>query len=130
MNMELIILKVKEEATTGEIAEKITKSFIEACINLDASIFAPIVQEDDIFDELEKYRFLAFLSKQFDLAKAKGIKKMIVKTGRCDLCARGHSTFEFYGKSPKPEFAYVVEIKNGVVKNIFNCNGSSGWFES
>ncbi|MBO0340948.1 hypothetical protein [Flagellimonas profundi] len=125
--MELIKLKVKEQTATGASAKNIANSFIEACVMLDAAILDSLIEEDKYFDDLDKYRFLAFLSKQFDSAKAKGLNKMIVKTGRCHFCARGHSTYEFYGKDSKPEFAYVVEIKNGVVKNILNCNLSSGW---
>jgi hypothetical protein len=39
----------------------------------------------------------------------------------------GHQTYEFYGEKSTPRFAYVIEIINGEVKNIFNCNASSGW---
>ncbi|WP_421808756.1 hypothetical protein [Flagellimonas sp.] len=126
--MELIKLKIKKEASSGEFATIITNSFIEACVNLDTSIIEPLIHEDSLFDDLDKYRFLAFLRAQFDSAKEQGLKKMIVKPGKCGLCIRGHSSFEFYGKGPKPRFAYVIETENGEVKNIFNCNASSGWF--
>ncbi|WP_421808699.1 hypothetical protein [Flagellimonas sp.] len=125
--MELIKLKVKKKAAIGDITRIITKSFIEACINLDTSIIEPLIEEEAYFDDLDKYRFLAFLRAQFDSAKEQGLKRMIVKTGQCEICLKGHLTYEFYGNRPKPRFAYVIEIVNGEVKNIFNCNASSGW---
>lgn len=125
---QLIKLKVKEESSTGEKAERIINSFIKSCINLDASILEPMIEEEgQFFDDLDKYRFLAFLRAQFDSARVQGLKKMIVKYGRCELCVMNHQTYEFYGKKSTPRFAYVIEILNGEVKNIFNCNASSGW---
>ncbi|MBW8241467.1 hypothetical protein K1F50_01555 [Muricauda oceani] len=124
---QLIKLKIKEESSTGENGERIIDSFIKSCINLDASILEPMIEEDQFFDDLDKYRFLAFLRAQFDSARSQGLKKMIVRTGRCELCVMGHKTYEFYGKKSTPRFAYVIEIVNGKVKNIFNCNASSGW---
>lgn len=125
---QLIKLMVKEESSTGEQAKRIIESFIQSCINLDASIFEPMIEEDQYFDDLDKYQFLAFLRAQFDSAKQQGFKKMIVKTGRCEMCLKGHLTYEFYGNGPYPRFAYVIETENGEAKNIFNCNASSGWF--
>lgn len=124
---QLVKLKIKEGSSTGERAERILDSFIQSCINLDASILEPMIEEEQFFDGLDKYRFLAFLRGQFDSAKAQGIKKMIMKYGRCEMCIKGHLTYEFYGNGPNPRFAYAIEIVHDKVKNIFNCNASSGW---
>ena len=64
--MELIKLKVKEVAAKGDTAKRIIDSFIESCIKLDASIIEPLILEEQYFDDLDKYRFLAFLKGQFD----------------------------------------------------------------
>ncbi|MCR9228554.1 MAG: hypothetical protein NXH90_14145 [Flavobacteriaceae bacterium] len=127
---KLIKLKVKEESSTVEQAKRIIDSFIKSCINLDASILEPMIEEGQFFDDLDKYRFLAFLRAQFDSAKAQGLKKMIVEYGRCELCVMGHKTYEFYGTKSTPRFAYVIEIVDGEAKNIFNCNASSGWINN
>ncbi|RIV68762.1 hypothetical protein [Flagellimonas aequoris] len=124
---QLIKLKVKEESSTGEQAKRIVDSFIMSCIELNSKILEPMVNEDQLFDDKDKYRFLAFLKAQFDSARKKGLKKMVVKNGYCELCLRGCSTYEFYGTKSTPRFAYLIEIVNGEVKNIFNCNASSGW---
>lgn len=126
--MELIKLKIKKEAATGDNARTIINSFIEAWIILDTRIIEPLIEDTANFDDLDKYRFLAFLRAQFESAKEQGLKRMIVKPGKCELCLRGHSSYEFYGNGPNPRFAYIIETENGEVKNIFNCNASSGWF--
>lgn len=125
--MELIKLKAKLDDRQRPQSEIIVKSFIESCINLDTSIFEPFIQDDQLFDDKDKYRFLAFLKAQFDYAKKKGLTKMIVKQGRCQMCVKGHKSIELWGDGNKPRFAYVIEEENGYVKNIFNCNASSGW---
>lgn len=124
---QLIKLKVKQGSSEGEQANRIIDSFIQSCIHLDTSVLSTMIEEDQFFDDLDKYRFLAFLRAQFDSAKAHGLERMIVKHGRCELCVMGHQTYEFYGTKSTPRFAYVIEIANGEVKNIFNCNASSGW---
>ena len=126
--MELIKLKAKLDGEQRPQSEIIVKSFIQSCINLDTSIFEPFIQDDQLFDDKDKYRFLAFLKAQFDSARKMGLTETIVKQGRCQLCIMGHQTFEFWGEGDKLRFAYVIEKKDGEVKNIFNCNASSGWF--
>ncbi|MDV7138246.1 hypothetical protein R3X28_05130 [Maribacter sp. TH_r10] len=127
--MEVIKLKLKTENTSGEQAIIIVKKFVEACVFLDASRIEPYIHDDQYFDDLDKYRFLAFLKSQFDSARESGIKRMIIKEGRCEMCVKGHRTSEFYSDGPTPRFAYVFEVNNGEIINIFNCNASSGWFK-
>ena len=127
--MELIKLKVKPEASKGNAAEEITNKFIEACIQLDASIIEPLLNEDQYFDDLDKYRFLDFLKGQFEAARAIGLNRTILHHGTCGLCEIGHSTYEFFGEDGKIRFAYIIEKKKNEIKNIFNCNASSGWFK-
>ena len=128
LSMELIKLKVKSESINKESSTKITEKFIAACMSLDASIFEPLIEEDAIFDDLDKYRFLADLKSLFQTLKDSGIEETIMKTGSCELCILGHPSYEFYCEKNLIRFAFVVEIQKGLVKNVFRCNGSSGWF--
>ncbi|APU09826.1 hypothetical protein A5M85_05890 [Cellulophaga lytica] len=123
---ELIKLRVKRESATGEKAQNIINKFIEACIALDASIFEPMIEENKYFEEKNKYRFLASLKEQYDWAIARGAKDIITKTGKCEMCVRGCSVYEFFNSSDKLEFAYRINIKGDVVNDIFLCNMSSG----
>lgn len=125
--METVKLKVKKEASTGEHAQTIIDKFIQACISLDASIFEPMIEEDQYFEDLDKYRFLASLKQQFDWSIKRGAKDISMKRGKCELCVIGHSTYEFYGNKKTPEFAYIINTKRDEVKDIFLCNASSGW---
>ncbi len=123
---ELIKLRVKREYSTGEKAQKIINKFIEACISLDASIFEPMIDEREYFQENDKYRFLASLKEQFDWAIARGAKDIITKTGKCEMCVRGCSVYEFFNSSDKLEFAYRINVEGNIVNDIFLCNMSSG----
>jgi len=51
--MEVIKLQVKKEASTGNKAHSITAKFIEACLALDASIFEPMIEENQYFEDLD-----------------------------------------------------------------------------
>ena len=123
---ELIKLKIKREATSGEAAQKIISHFIEACLALDCSILEPMIDENQYF-ELDKYRFLASLKQQFDWAIARGATNITMRKGKCEMCVVGHTTYEFYGNSAKPEFAYIINTNKKGIRDIFLCNGSSGW---
>ena len=127
--MELIKLKVKEQSSKGTEARLIINSFIDACVKLDTKIIEPLLDEDHYFEEKDKYRFLAFLKGQFDFARAKGFDRTILKYGKCGMCVMGHSTYEFYGADAKIRFAYIIEQKDNEIKDIYNCNVSSGWFK-
>lgn len=124
---ELIKLKIKSEATTGEPAQKITSHFLKACLALDCSVLEPMIDEDQYFEELDKYRFLASLKQQFDWAIARGATNITMKQGKCGMCVLGHTTYEFYGSKVKPEFAYIINTNKKGIIDIFLCNGSSGW---
>lgn len=126
MAIELIKLKIRKEASTGEHAQKIIDKFIEACLTLDCSILEPMISEDQYFED-DKYRFLASLKQQFDWAIGRGVKNITMKKGKCSMCIKGASTFEFHGNKNTPEFAYIINTKRDEVKDIFLCNASSGW---
>lgn len=69
MDLELIILKTKQEQTSKDNSKLIKEMFLKACLELDASIFEPLIDEDQYFEELDKYRFLHSMKKQFDYLK-------------------------------------------------------------
>ncbi len=127
--VELIKLKVKQASSVGENASIIKKSFISACKHLDASIFEVYIDEDTFFEDLDKYRFLQEMKQQFDYLRSVGIKEVKLGFGKCQMCNKGHRTNEFYTKlnTGKPAFAYIIQEENGEIKDIFRCNGSTGY---
>ena len=119
---ELIKLKVKQTSNSQYIKE----TFLKACQNLDASIFEPLIDEDEYFESLDKYRFLQSMKEQFDYLKENGLEKVEIVMGTCKLCYTGEKVYEFY-KEPskgKPAFAYNIQEQEGKVKDIFRCNFS------
>ncbi|MFD2726284.1 hypothetical protein [Hyunsoonleella rubra] len=121
----LIKLKVKSESSCKYIKE----TFLKACQNLDASIFEPLIDEDQYFEELDKYRFLHSMKEQFDYLKENGLERVHIVIGTCKMCYTGERVYEFY-KEPnkgKPAFAYNIQEENGHIKDIFRCNYSDGY---
>ena len=72
----LIKLKMTEQAQAENKSQVVTNTFVEACLNLDTSIFEPLIEEDQLFQDLDKYRFLQTMKNIFDYMKAQKIKKM------------------------------------------------------
>lgn len=126
MEQELIKLKVKKVAATGNMANFIESKFIECCEKLDASIFEPLIREEQYFQELDKYRFLQSVKDEFDRLKLLGIFKTVMIDGICNGCHLGHKAVQFYGKRPIPEFSYIIHKENWEIEDIFMCNLSNG----
>lgn len=128
MNSELIILKTKQEPTLKDNSRLIKETFLKACLKLDASIFEPLIDEDQYFEELDKYRFLHSMKNQFDYLKGEGVSKVELVMGKCNWCFKGERVFEFYIEPNvgKPAFAYNIQERDGEVKDIFRCNDTTG----
>lgn len=126
MQTDLIKLKVRETASTGDPASLIESKFISACENLNASIFEPLIEEDQYFQSLDKYRFLQSLKDEFDRARERGTFVTTLVRGTCKGCHLGHQTYQFYGRKLIPEFSYIIHREDGRIEDIFICNMSSG----
>ena len=129
MDSELIKLKAKQDTSSIDHSQLIKDTFLKACQNLDASIFEPLIDEDQYFEDLDKYRFLNSMKSQFDYLKSKGVKEVKLVMGTCKMCFEGDKVFEFYitPKIGKPAFAYNIKEKDGKIKDIFRCNYSDGY---
>lgn len=109
-------------------SERIIEAFNKSCIELDASIFEPYMQEDDIFEDKNKYLFLAELKTLFDSFKDKKAVKIIVShsKGTCSGCSMGKrvSVFDVRGLGRilfTDKFGFVIDIKDGILIDIFRC---------
>lgn len=111
-----------KEALSNDVKSK----FIEACKRLDASIFEPYIDEEQYFQDLDKYRFLQSLKDEFDRVKKLGIESTVLIMGKCESCYPGQNSYQFYGKKVTPEFSYVIHSNNEGVEDILMCNASSG----
>lgn len=125
----------QQEAPSTQ-SEKIIDAFIESCKTLDASIFEPYMEENNVFENKNKYLFLASLRTLFDTFKDdKPVSiSIIVNDGICQGCKHGKSVkiFSVNGWDSvkyNDRFAYVIEKKNGILKDIFRCNyfGNPKW---
>lgn len=123
---KLIKLKFSTDTMNTGKWQIVHEKFIEACTQLDASIFEPYIHEDAIFEDMDKYRFLQSLKDNFDRRKRIGVKQTELRYGNCLGCQHGHQTHEFYNKDSYC-FSYIV-IKDdlGRVSDIFQCSLSSG----
>jgi hypothetical protein len=102
---------------------------MDCCKALDASIFEPYMDEDSIFENKDKYLFLADLKALFDSCKEnKSIAiNVSVEDGTCMGCKHGMDIKIFKVKGWgrvlfSDSFAYVIEKERGVLKDIYRCN--------
>ena len=107
----------------------IIDAFVESCKALDASIFEPYMNEENVFEDKDKYLFLASMKALFDSYKDKQALffNVNVDDGTCKGCKFGKSIKVFsvkgWGRTISTgQFAYVIEIENGILKDIFRCN--------
>lgn len=128
--MELIKLKTKEGTTTTD-SDRIEQTFINACLELNVSLFEPMVAENTYFEDKDKYRFLQSLKELFENVEGQTLS---LKYGTCGLCRRGCKTYGFHSSEKvhgytinRIEFAYMIEKKDGHITDIYKCNDSSGY---
>ena len=110
-------------------SELISNAFINSCKALNVSLFEPYMDEESIFENKDKYLFLAELKALFDSYKEKIPVSMTVSVedGTCKGCkyGKGIKIFNVKGWGRiifSDRFAYVIERKNGVLIDIYRCN--------
>lgn len=132
MQTELIKLRTLREDFDQKRSNYIKETFLSACTALNTSIFEPLIDEDQYFEDLDKYRFLQSMKEQFDYLKEKGVKRVFMKIGICQMCFKGERVYEFYQEpnKGKPAFAYNIQEEDGKVKDIFRCNLSNGYLKA
>ena len=127
MQQEITKLKLTNHSRSEKKTDIVVATFIDACEKLDASVFEPLIEEDQMFEDLDKYRFLESLKNVFDRAKANKSSSVTLRKGACKGCQKGHDTHEFFSKNGF-EFAYILERDaNGELEDIFECAMSSGY---
>ena len=106
----------------------IIDKFIESCSKLDASIFEPYMHEDDVFEDKEKYAFLAQMHGMFDEFSRDTLDDFTVsvKDTVCKGCVKGQPVKHFkvsnnVTKKPLDEFAFMIEVEKGILKDIYRC---------
>jgi hypothetical protein len=125
MQSKIIKLKIKENSSKGAKSKFIKEIFLKSCRELDPSIFEPLIDEEQYFQDIDKYRFLQSLKMAFEKVKAKRVNKTIMLKGKCELCFIGHTTYQFYSNNLEcPEFTYLILEEDNAIKDIFACNSS------
>lgn len=110
-------------------SQLVIEKFIEACVNLDASLFEPYMNEDDVFNSLGKYEFLAELKDLFEYSQFKtdynfNVNMTNEQYDEFDI-ERSVLNFEvrFAGTILSVgDFSYCIEMENGNLKDIYRCH--------
>ena len=107
----------QQKAQPGH-SQTIIEAFIASCKALDASVFEPFMGEENVFEDKNKYLFLASLKTLFD--RYKSIEHLCsdvyLHDGTCAGCQYGKAVKLFSvilsGRMIfKDKFAYVIEKK-------------------
>ena len=114
-------------------SQSIIDNFIESCLKLDVSIFEPYMHEDDVFEDKEKYTFLAQLHSMFDEFARDTLDDftVLIKDTVCNGCVKGQPVKHFKvvnnaTKKPLDEFAFMIEVEKGILKDIYRCYDYKG----
>ena len=107
----------------------VLNQFIEGCKKLDAGIIEKIIGEDDVFENKSKYQFLSDLKGLFDAIRSKSSNQftVTVSNNHCKGCSFGRpikifSVYEIESITSMREFAFVIEVEKGILKDIYQCN--------
>lgn len=132
MEQELAHLKTKLSFHTSEHqgkSQEIIAAFKNACLNLDAGLFEPFMEEEDCFEDLDKYRFLDSLKSNFDRIRSytKGEIEVTMKNTICQGCSYGKPVMSFSccsdnGNQLIGSFGYLIDEEDGILKDIYQCN--------
>ena len=127
--IHLITCDAFQQVAQPSHSQIIIDAFIESCKALDASIFEPFMEEDNVFEDKNKYIFLAGLKVLFDSYKNKKplFFNVTVEDGTCAGCNYGKNIKIFSVKGWgriifKSRFAYVIDKNKGILKDIYRCN--------
>ncbi|MDQ6763813.1 MAG: hypothetical protein M3015_14460 [Bacteroidota bacterium] len=129
--METIHLKTSKSFIEREDfsqSKKVIDKFIESSLQLDISIFEPYMDEDDVFEDKEKYMFLADLKRSFDNIRnlAESDFNITIEDRKCNGCSSGKMVkhFEVFNKKTNSyigSFGFLIDVENGILKNIYRC---------
>ena len=91
-------------------------------------MFEPYMHEDDVFDDKEKYTFLADLKRSFDKVRnlTKSDFKVTTEDRKCNGCSLGKVVKHFEVANNKTNsyigsFGFLIDVENGILKNIYRC---------
>lgn len=116
-------------------SQLIISKFVETCLAMDVSIFEPYMQEDDVFEDKEKYLFLAQLKDLFSEIKSEMPVPyyVAVRDSECCGCPEGKGKlvkhFELKHRLSNKVldgFAFIIDTENGILKDIFRCYDYAG----
>ena len=129
--METIYLKTSVSFIEGENfsqSKKVIDKFIASCMQLDISIFEPYMHEDDVFEDKEKYMFLADLKRSFDNIRSltQSDFNITIEDRKCNGCSLGNTVkhFEVFNNKTNSyigSFGFLIDVENGMLKNIYRC---------
>lgn len=138
MDQSIVHLKTTESFIDNinvEKSKEVLDCFIKACVNLNAGIFEPMMQEDDIFQDKEKYQFLQSLKVLFAGLRDENTVffDVSISDDICYGCTYGKpvKNFKVYSLKKDPnkpgrfinrgQFAFLVELEDGILKDIYRC---------
>lgn len=127
---ELVQVKTKKkfaEQGDTEQSKLVIDQFIQSCLSLDAGIFEPFIQENEVFQEQNKYEFLADLKRSFDLTRKRANDSFTVELSNdtCRACFIGHRVHVFTTYNSAGEMiernGFVIQEIDDILIDISRC---------
>lgn len=127
--IHLITSNSFQKGAQTDYSKLIIDAFVQSCMAMDASLFEPYMDEENVFETKDKYLFLASMKELFDLFRAKKALffNVTVEDSTCKGCQYGKQIKLFSVKgwgrvNFTDRFAYRINVQNGVLKDIYRCN--------
>lgn len=110
-----------KETHKPEIRTSIVKQILEACKDLDVVAIHDFIEDDSIFEKMQKYEFLAQLRDEFNKCRADGITELVQYNALCQNCYPRSTVLAFKGADGKKRFGLIFQPLISMATNITIC---------
>lgn len=90
--------------------------------HMDIEMIDSFLSELNTYQEMNKDLFLSKLQKVFQIFISAGDTYLIPYPGKCNSCYKNKQGFTFIGNYSFNYISLIIDAKNGVIKDMFECS--------
>ena len=125
------LIKTTERYRKSEPQFDLEAEVIRCFERLDIEGLTKLVLQEDIFDEIMKYRLLDRYNKVFTyIREVQGINELKSRKTNCNGCEPGREVISFVNHLGFAHFGIYFEKENGVIIEVGQCSDFNGYFRS
>lgn len=129
--MSQALFLTKKSQADFNFNQSIKEAFISACEKLDISAIEKLIEEEDNFEDRDKWSFLGKYKARFDNIRNKhGVKELFRGKGNCGNCYKGKEVVSFRDSKNDIYFGFLFREENNTIVDIWECNNFDDFFRS